>query len=68
MIHAPENYKLERHSTPDRTFLFARNKHLFDDGPEDASVAFVIDAVGERKVDGVVLSLAHTWTHKRSRI
>lgn len=48
--------------------FFGRNKHLFDDGPEDASVAFVIDAVGERKVDGVVFPLAHTWAQKRSRI
>ena len=34
-------------------------RYLFDDGPEDASVAFVVDAVREREVNGVVLALRH---------
>lgn len=34
--------------------------NLFDDWPEDASVALVVNAVRERKVNGVVLPLRHS--------
>lgn len=35
-------------------------RYLFDDRSEDASIALIVDAVSEREVDGVVLSLPHT--------
>lgn len=45
-----------------KRMLAARSEmitYLFDDRPEDASVALVVNAVRERKVYGVVLPLRH---------
>lgn len=36
-------------------------RYLFYDRPEDASIALIVDTISEREVDGVVLSLPHTW-------
>lgn len=36
-----------------------RHEYLFDDRPEDAPIAFVVDAVREREVYGVVLPLRY---------
>lgn len=35
--------------------------YLLDDRSENASVAVVVDAVGERKVDRVIFTLSHTY-------
>lgn len=38
---------------------YEMSTYLFDNWPEDASVALVVNAVRERKVNGVVLPLRH---------
>lgn len=41
--------------------------YLLNDRPEDTLIAFVIDAVSQGKVDGVVLSLTHTCSYRVGR-
>lgn len=50
-IRALYDYTPPQHAEP----------YLLDDRSENAPVALVVNAISERKIDGVVLALPHTW-------
>lgn len=39
---------------------YCAEPYLLDDRSENAPVALIVDAISERKIDGVVFALSHT--------